>query len=479
MATDQLTATELQLLREAFLTADKDKDNFLKIQEFKEFIQIAYEQVIHLTKIHIHAYLYKISTQPCTNGMYEHVCNHFGCNPLIGIDLNTVRDIWLHSKNNTSNETFVLFPPIPSTPTQSDNALVEDDPSAALSTSQRQTYQTLVAMGFDLEVSDLLTVAQMYVITFTIQISFCLLYRFGSNVQGAIDCVISGNVESLTISSTPQPEPSINPMPDIANVPMKQSEITPFRVTSTSYILMSGYMREKLLDDYHIPLDIMRIIIKYTNLYFIRLNYNIHNDALHKIKRYVPSVLSITDNKSLRQIAIDIEVTFFNKLISQTNVHTDVRRVHLWSKFCQLQSIYPIDNKNMNLCIHMIQNYGNKHGMNRWVEIPNDFEDVSVFDFDHMICTNMDDEKESMFEMELGVEIFDEANKKWPFMNPKLVPTIPESQMPGTYTNNNWFLQIILIQKQQCGQFLCHCHCHLQLQYLRQQEHQYHCQHLL
>merc|ERR1712228_642666 len=49
----------------------------------------------------------------------------------------------------------------------------------------------------------------------------------------------------------------------------------------------------------------------------------------------------------------------------------------------------------------------------------------------------MDDKKESMFEMELGVDIFDEANKKWPFMNPKLLPTIPDKhdttlEMPAT-----------------------------------------------
>merc|ERR1719411_825105 len=50
----------------------------------------------------------------------------------------------------------------------------------------------------------------------------------------------------------------------------------------------------------------------------------------------------------------------------------------------------------------------------RWVEIPNDFEDISIRDFDQMMMYSAKpSEKNDVFE--LGVEIYDEINQKWPF----------------------------------------------------------------
>merc|ERR1719410_245565 len=78
----------------------------------------------------------------------------------------------------------------------------------------------------------------------------------------------------------------------------------------------------------------------------------------------------------------------------------------------------------MDVSMQQIEEYEAEHNntKDRWVEIPNDFENVSIFDFDQIICkmNYANDDK-----IELGIEIFDD-NNKWPFRNPQLVPTKEE-----------------------------------------------------
>merc|ERR1719461_1452844 len=67
-----------------------------------------------------------------------------------------------------------------------------------------------------------------------------------------------------------------------------------------------------------------------------------------------------------------------------------------------------------------IEEYEKERGKNkdRWVEIPCDFEDISIHHFDQTTICSTEYE-----DFELGVEIYDEKNQKWPFRVDKFMPT--------------------------------------------------------
>eukprot|EP01083_Nonionella_stella_P288440 981527_1 len=127
--------------------------------------------------------------------------------------------------------------------------------TSSLIGSQMQTYETLISMGF------------------TQTDSFAVAQIFGSNVEGAINCVLTGGVSKLSIEN--RVLPPIQRIP-LLNIPRKINKIISFRITSISYIFMTGYIRKQQHKD-NIPTVIKDIIIKCFNFYFIKLNYNIKN----------------------------------------------------------------------------------------------------------------------------------------------------------------------------------------------------------
>eukprot|EP01084_Bolivina_argentea_P205259 350686_1 len=269
--------------------------------------------------------------------------------------------------------------------------------TSSLIGSQMQTYETLISMGF------------------TQTDSFAVAQIFGSNVEGAINCVLTGGVSKLNIEN--RVLPPIQRIP-LLNIPRKINKIISFRITSISYIFMTGYIRKQQHKD-NIPTVIKDIIIKYFNFYFIKLNYNIKNIKTKPTLKDENKIYTLKENKTLRSIAIDLEskykynYTQLRQLMGHINTDTYSYFIHLWINYNYLKYIYPADNKNMKITMDQIINI-KKH--NKWVEIPNDFEQVTIYDIDTLII------KQNKKVLELGIEIFDIHNNKWPFRNEKMVP---------------------------------------------------------
>merc|ERR1712154_410952 len=114
-------------------------------------------------------------------------------------------------------------------------------------------------------------------------------------------------------------------------------------------------------------------------------------------------------NQKLRDIAIEIEKEHFGNVVASRR-EVDLRRVHLWIRFNKIQSIYPVDARHINIDIDQVKHCEKRQQNcpNRWVEIPNDYEDVKVHDFDHMIRSQCKNVKYDI-NFEIGVEIFDLA----------------------------------------------------------------------
>eukprot|EP01084_Bolivina_argentea_P055924 102421_1 len=286
--------------------------------------------------------------------------------------------------------------------------------SSVLIGSQLSTYQTLIQMGF--AESESITVSQI----------------FGSNIEAAINYVVTGNMSNLTIATPTLPAhiSGINiekSLKDI-NIDTLDSDSSTFRVTSISNILMTGYARANGNRDI-IPTVIKDIIIKYFNLYFIKLNYNITNHQVvneEKNDEYdgqnidsLPQIYVLKQNKSLRNIAIELESTYnynYNELTNNMDYVNPIQYsyyVHLWIKYCYLKYIYPMNNKNMKINNEMIDNcLENQQDKYRWVEIPNDAELITICELDKLISV-----VNKKHVLELGIERFDNNKKQWSFRN--------------------------------------------------------------
>eukprot|EP01084_Bolivina_argentea_P037452 69287_1 len=268
--------------------------------------------------------------------------------------------------------------------------------------SQLSTYHTLIQMGF--AESDSVTVSQI----------------FGSNLAGAINCILTGNVSNLRITMTPAK------LIENVNINQINSRIPTFRVTPMSYTLITGYIRINESKDI-IPTVIKHIIIKYVNFYFIKLNYNINtndhiqNDEYDSKTDNTISIYVLKENKSLRNIAIEIESTLgykYNELSKRMDYVNPVQYsyfVHLWMRYCYLKYIYPITNDKIKINMNMIDDcMENKEDEYRWVEIPNDFEEITIYELHKLISTI---NKKQV--IELGIEIFEHNTKQWPFRHQK------------------------------------------------------------
>ena len=318
-----------------------------------------------------------------------------------------------------------------------------DDPSAGLIGSQLQTYQQLIAMGFN--ANDCATVAQI----------------FGSNLEGAIDCMLNGGVANL------QQQQPLQQQPIKQQVPPKE-ELVEFRIISCiTTILINGYVRkQKELKDV-IPSVIQELIVKFMNLYFIRLNYNIHNDdslieeetqmdtnnnndvnisdkeeekQLKKDKEFSKpftcnylvlqsniseeSNSTLTFNSTLRDIAKKLEKSYNydyeNKDLVPYYDEKYAFYVHIWMKFKEIKSIYPVVNsriKEGKITLDSIDKFDKGDDDKRWVEIPSDFENARIIDLDALIATMGKD-----YILQLGIEKYDKQRKLWPFRQKELVP---------------------------------------------------------
>eukprot|EP01084_Bolivina_argentea_P254776 428389_1 len=319
------------------------------------------------------------------------------------------------------------------------------DPLSSLIGSQRDTYQTLIAMGFT--TSDSLNVAQI----------------FGSNVEGAIDSLF--NATAVNVDTSHDVTSMFAELQDVlatsrteSSPPVfefKDDSVLKFRTTSLSQRLMSGYVRSVQIH-YHIPTVINDLIIRYFNIYFIRLNYNIRNasNAMHidnnmdmvacadqkqsesaqdsdsedettHLEPFTLPVFVIKSDMTLRAIAIEIEKSYkylYEKMMRDNDYFSRQQYqyfVHLWIPFRVVRTIYPVDNRYMKVSMDRVDQYEeeNQCDPNRWVEIPNDFEETKISEMDALFATNSDTRV-----LELGVERYDQRKDEWPFRNLELVP---------------------------------------------------------
>merc|ERR1719461_2824219 len=188
--------------------------------------------------------------------------------------------------------------------------------------------------------------------------------------------------------------PSRKRVPNPMNIGTK-----PF-ITSNAHLFLRGYFRG--IDSS----DVLGLILAYSRsgIYFIKGNRNIHNENnTHSMSMY-----AVKNDMTLRDLAIHIEDDTFNK-------NFQPRKVHFWLRFSKLKCIYP--SHKMNISIQQIEDHQYGKVNDRWVEIPNDLEDICIDDFNQMMMRSTKDN-----ELELGVEIYDEINQKWPFRNDKFVP---------------------------------------------------------
>merc|ERR1719410_3078285 len=100
---------------------------------------------------------------------------------------------------------------------------------------------------------------------------------------------------------------------------------------------------------------------------------------------------------TLHDLAIQIEEDTFNRNYQPS-------KVHFWVPFDILKCIYPLHTHKFAMSMQHVDQQHN----DRWVEIPNDFEDVSIHDFAQMMLRSTKNG-----ELEIGVEIYDEINEKW------------------------------------------------------------------
>ena len=332
-----------------------------------------------------------------------------------------------------------------------------DDPSAGLIGSQLETYQQLIAMGFD--GNDCASIAQI----------------FGSNVAGAIDCVLNGGTTSFQQEQLQQQlqqqqeqqreleQHKFHPkqLPTLLSYDNRGEEIVQFRIKPICFILIDGYIHQQndLSKCMDIPNDIQTMIIKYVNFYFIKLNYNIHNnpfleekeskhmdededadndfdDEKQEIKDgsflrpYRYKYLVLKANNRLREISKQLELSYKYMYTENQDSKTYYEYyVNLWIKFKYLKSIYVMNNKFIEegkITSQSIDEWENKTNQDeeRWVEVPCDFRDVTISDLDSMIV-NIN----KKYVLELGIERYNQDEQFWPFRNKKLVPALNEKDV--------------------------------------------------
>eukprot|EP00485_Elphidium_margaritaceum_P001213 CAMPEP_0202698136 /NCGR_PEP_ID=MMETSP1385-20130828/11412_1 /ASSEMBLY_ACC=CAM_ASM_000861 /TAXON_ID=933848 /ORGANISM="Elphidium margaritaceum" /LENGTH=683 /DNA_ID=CAMNT_0049354767 /DNA_START=56 /DNA_END=2107 /DNA_ORIENTATION=- len=345
------------------------------------------------------------------------------------------------------------------------------DPALRLTGGQLETYQQLLSMGF--ESSQCVNVAEI----------------FGSNLNGAVECLLGGGIgdgTSASGASSPMSSRLLlhalmngrseeQPQQESTNAAGKdvltEHPVTPFRITRVSRVLMAGFLREEEFED-EIPVAIQTLIIKFFNMYFVRLNYNIRNDPeieeqyskrqyTHAFQRtYIVLHYNTTFRDLLHIFArhgsklLHHEFKVYRKAEEQLGNSVDDWKpgsqyndyVRFWTKFRLLRNIFPISPRGVTalkdeLTLSMIDKYEEEENAeskyddddddvdksNRWCEMPNDFETATICDYDQYVARIQGKEEV----LELGFERFNVWLNKWPFRPEYVVPQRHELMHAG------------------------------------------------
>eukprot|EP00484_Ammonia_sp_Unknown_P028206 CAMPEP_0197024288 /NCGR_PEP_ID=MMETSP1384-20130603/4865_1 /TAXON_ID=29189 /ORGANISM="Ammonia sp." /LENGTH=766 /DNA_ID=CAMNT_0042452649 /DNA_START=22 /DNA_END=2322 /DNA_ORIENTATION=+ len=323
------------------------------------------------------------------------------------------------------------------------------DAAPTLTGSQLQTYTELVGMGFD--AADCSTVAQIY----------------GSNLEGAINAILSGNVDRLTrtmssgrtrlrdlislssLRSSDRNQEQESNQQDLFKLALEahaaskenDNDDAPdlFRVTRVHHLFMNGFVRQQTDLEYIVHDDILLLIVKYVNIYFIKFSYDRkcqHSRGRKAIERAEHKQDDDVDvdveehrywvlhkNETFRQVIRKLEEHYKYDYKELAKTVKDLDPLHycyfirLWTKFKYMKSIYSLkksETKAMDrdITMDMIEKYGYDTNANqdRWVEIPNDFEDASIMDVDKLFA-----KVDKYGVLELGVDRFNSCTKRWTF----------------------------------------------------------------
>jgi len=197
------------------------------------------------------------------------------------------------------------------------------------------------------------------------------------------------------------------------------------RITHVHHLFINGYVRRQKTIGNIAP-DLNTLIMQYVNFYFIKFSYQQTCDqravAERKQVDNVPEYRywTLHKNETFRQIIRRLEEHYqydYDALMSsakgvQPNQYCYF--VRLWTKFKHLQPIYPPRASTMKSMLHFATKqtveYDTNANQERWVEIPNDFEDATIIDFDKLIA-NVDQSGV----LELGVDRYNTSTKRWMF----------------------------------------------------------------
>eukprot|EP01084_Bolivina_argentea_P032513 60170_1 len=265
-----------------------------------------------------------------------------------------------------------------------------------LSDAQTQTYNSLINMGFTKEQS--LPVARI----------------FGSNVDDAINYVLDNppsvyNHQTLT-SNEDTFDYFYKPMDnDVSKININTHDApTPiFRINYISQLFITGVFHESCAINQIFPSDVQNIILKYVNLLFAKLCYNIDNKPDEKIDHNENNIhyLSFEKDISLGEIALLIENNNNYQYDDEKTKDCDYAQfIHLWLKFKKISFIYP-ESKIMSG-----DQDKNNISDNEWVELPADAETETLNRLDQII------DDENIF-VEIAIEKYNQKLNKWSYQS--------------------------------------------------------------
>ena len=182
-----------------------------------------------------------------------------------------------------------------------------------------------------------------------------------------------------------------------------------FRITRLTKLLTFGYIRMSVESDRHIPVSIQSEIVKYVNLFLVRLNYNLHGDVVSPDDMQTPSILSINPDVTLSAVGQALERNGPIKYkCSEKN-----QFIKFWMRFKDICTIYQLDRNRKNAECSLEDIMAIEEDPNRWVEVPDDYTKWTKFHIGYIDCVsgvnNDPDEPQ-----EIGLEFYDPQKRVWP-----------------------------------------------------------------
>eukprot|EP01084_Bolivina_argentea_P060614 110727_1 len=161
----------------------------------------------------------------------------------------------------------------------------------------------------------------------------------------------------------------------------------PFKECKLSYILICGYGKSV-----NIPTDVQRIIASFCNFMFVKLIYCIDEN------KYEYRVLDT--NITIRNLAKILEIE--NDLDPENKQYIYSNYVRIFARFGLIKEIYPIKTAKMEVKWNSLIMDNDSE---RWVEIPDDYTELSLTQLNHSITFD------KVLEIGVGFVTFEKKKK--------------------------------------------------------------------